>query len=237
MTTKSAANGSGPNHFELSDADRDRIGAAVTAAEAHTSGEIITVLAEQSDGYEDIVLVWGALVALLALAVLSIAPQFYLGLIDQIMGWWDAHWHPGGLFALAALVVTVKFVGVWLILRWRRLRLALVPGAIKHARVRGRALSYYRMGAEKRTSAGTGVLIYLSRAERRAEIVTDPAISAAIPVEEWGAAMAAMLDHIGDNRVADGMVEAIGKIGEVLTRHFPRTAHDVNELPDRVIEV
>ena len=237
MTDRAPASAANANHFALTAADRARIGAAVTAAEAHTSGEIVTVLADHSDGYEDIVLIWAALIALLALAVLCLAPQFTLGLIDRTMGWWDSHWSAGGLFALAAIVVTVKFVGMWLLLRWRPLRLALVPGAIKHARVRGRALAYYRLGAEQRTSVGTGVLIYLSRAERRAEIVTDPAITAAIPVEEWGAAMAAMIGHIADNRVADGMVEAIGRIGDVLGRHFPRAVHDVNELPDRVIEV
>ncbi len=227
----------GPNHFALSASDRDRIAAAVTAAEAHSAGEIVTILADQSDGYEDIALVWSALVALLALALLSAAPLFFLARIDNIMGSWDISWLPGELFALAAIVVTVKFAATWLILRWRRLRFALVPGPIKHARVRARALEYYRIGAEKRTSGGTGVLIYLSHAEHRAEIVTDPEITAKIPVEEWGAAMVALIGHIGDKRVADGMVEAIGKVGAVLTQHFPRAAHDTNELPDRVIEV
>jgi putative membrane protein len=227
----------GPNHFALSEADRNRIAAAVTTAEAHTAGEIVTILADQSDGYEDIALLWSALIALLALAALSFAPQFYLGLVDGVLGAWDRQWQPGALFTLAAIVATTKFAATWLILRWRRLRFALVPGPIKHHRVRARALSYYRVGTETRTSGGTGVLIYLSRAERRAEIVTDPQVTAAIPAQEWGAAMAAMLGHIGDNRVADGMVEAIGKVGAVLAQHFPRDAHDVNELPDRVIEV
>ena len=51
------------------------------------------------------------------------------------------------------------------------------------------------------------------------------------------AAMAAMLAHIGDGRVADGLVEAIAKVGTVLAAHFPRQADDINELPDRLIEV
>jgi putative membrane protein len=80
-------------------------------------------------------------------------------------------------------------------------------------------------------------LIYLSRAERRAEIVTDPEVTAAIPAREWGAAMAAMIGHIGDNRVADGMIDAIGQVGAILTRHFPLDTADANQLPNRVIEV
>jgi putative membrane protein len=232
----------GPNHFALSATDRTRIAEAVTAAEAHTAGEIVTVLADASDAYDDIALIWSALIALLALAALAFAPQFYLSLFDRLTGGWNTsgplgNWRPGALFSLAALVVTIKFVGTWLILKWRRLRLALVPGPIKHARVRARALLCYRIGTQQRTTAATGVLIYLSRAERRAEIVTDPEITAEIPATDWGAAMAAMIGHIGDNRVADGMVDAIGQIGAILTRHFPRAAHDVNELPNQVIEV
>ncbi len=237
MIDKPGAAGFGPNHFALSEGDRDRIAAAVPAAEAHTAGEIATILADQSDGYEDIALLWSALIALLGLALLSLAPQLFLGLIDRAMGSWDTQWLPGMSFALAAAAATILYAATWLVLRWRVLRFALVPGAIRHSRVRARAVSYYRVGTETRTSGGTGVLIYLSRAERRAEIVTDPAVTAEIPVQEWGAAMAAMVGHIGDNRVADGMIEAIAKVGAILTQHFPRDAHDRNELPDRVIEV
>ena len=237
MIDKPGTRGFGPNHFALSKTDRDRIAAAVIAAEVHSAGEIVTIMADQSDGYEDIALLWSALIALLALSALSFAPQFYLGLVDRVTGEWDMQWQPGRLFALAAIVVTIKFAATWLILRWRRLRFALVPGPIKHARVRARALSYYRVGTETRTTGGTGVLIYLSRAERRAEIVTDPEVTAAIPAREWGAAMAAMIGHIGDNRVADGMIDAIGQVGAILTRHFPLDTADANQLPNRVIEV
>lgn len=237
MIDKPGTTGFGPNHFALSEADRERIAAAVTAAEAHTAGEIVTIMADRSDGYEDIAVLWSALIALLALAALSLAPQFFLGLIDGVIGNWDANWQPGSLFSLAAVVAMIGFAATWLVLRAPALRLALVPGAIKHARVRARAVSYYRVGTETRTTGGTGVLIYLSRAEHRAEIVTDPAVTAEIPVQEWGAAMAAMIGHIADDRVADGMIEAIARVGAVLTLHFPRDAHDSNELPDRVIEV
>ena len=233
-----------PHHFALSGADRERIAAAVTAAEAHTAGEIVTILADRSDEYADIALLWAASMALLALAMLSLAPRFWLGLIDRVAGDWASgngggggQWLPGSLFALAAVAAVAAYAATWLLLRAPALRLALVPGALKHARVRARAVGYYRVGTDARTSGGTGVLIYLSRREHRAEIVTDANVTAAIPIEEWGAAMAAMVGHLAADRVADGMVEAIGMVGTVLARHFPRDSHDVNELPDRVIEV
>jgi putative membrane protein len=49
--------------------------------------------------------------------------------------------------------------------------------------------------------------------------------------------MTAMLAHIRDGRIADGMCAAVEKVGVVLTEHFPRAEDDVNELPDRLIEL
>jgi putative membrane protein len=36
-------------------------------------------------------------------------------------------------------------------------------------------------------------------------------------------------------RPGDGMVAAVERIGQVLAAHFPRSADDTNELPDRLI--
>ena len=67
----------------LSAADHARITAAVAAAEAHTAGEIVTVVADRSDGYTDVALAWSAIVAFTALIVLALFPGFYLWLVDS----------------------------------------------------------------------------------------------------------------------------------------------------------
>ena len=221
----------------MTEAERDRVSAAVTAAESHSAGEIVTILTAQSDDYRDVALAWAAVVALAALLALAQFPNFYLGLYDRLTGAWAQEWHPARLFGVAALVATIKFAATWLLLQWRPLRLALVPGPVRHARVRARALTCFRVGAEQRTTGRTGILIYLSLAERRAEIVADAAIAAKVPAEVWGEALAAMLTELKAGRMADGLVAAVERVGAVLTEHFPRAAHDENELPDRLIEV
>lgn len=225
------------NSIALTAADRQRIADAVAAAEADTCGEIVTILADSSDSYDDIALVWSALVAMLALAALAIAPGFYLPLVDRVMGWWGHDWRPRQVLSLALTVAVIKFAGLWALQLWRPLRLALVPGPIKHARVRARAVTAFRVGTERRTTGTTGVLIYLSRAERRAEIVADAAIAGKVAPAVWGEAMAAMLTQIRAGHVAEGLAAAIAQVGIVLAAHFPRGADDVNELPDRLIEV
>ena len=73
--------------------------------------------------------------------------------------------------------------------------------------------------------------------ERRAEIVADEAIASRVSDEVWGEAMAAMLAQIRAGHLAEGMAAAVERVGAVLAQHFPRAEDDVNELPDRLIEV
>jgi len=221
----------------LSEADHARVTAAVSAAEARTAGEIVAVVTGRSDGYTDVALAWAAAAAMTALTVLSIFPDFYLGYYDRLLGDWGAEWTPRGILAFAASAAILKFIGMVLLQLWQPLRFWLIPPHIKLQRVRSRAVTLFKVGAERRTQGRTGVLIYLSMHEHRAEIVADEAIAAQVSDEVWGAAMAAMLAAIREGRVADGMIAAVAQVGEILSEHFPRAENDVNELPDRLIEV
>ena len=221
----------------LGEADRERVNAAVTAAESASAGEIVTILADRSDDYDDVALAWSAAVGLLALLALTIAPDFYLGLYERLAGGWLHEWTPRAVFGVALLVTALKFGGTWLILLWRPLRLLITPAPIRNARVRARALTCFKVGAERRTHGRTGILVYLSRAEHRAEIVADEAITAKVAPEVWGDAMAAMLAELKQGRLADGLIAAVTRVGAVLAEHFPRADDDQNELSDRLIEV
>ena len=117
------------------------------------------------------------------------------------------------------------------------LRLALTPGATKHRRARRRAVAIFQAAAAGRTTAKTGVLIYLSLAERRAEIVADEAILKLTDDHTWGEAMHALISEVREGRPADGIVAAIERVGAVLAEHFPRSADDKNEIPDKLIEL
>ncbi|MEO5586960.1 MAG: hypothetical protein ABIQ81_04620 [Novosphingobium sp.] len=221
----------------LSEADHDRVSAAVSAAEAHTAGEIVTIVAKRSDGYADVALAWSALVSFTALTALSLFPDFYLGLIDDILGHWGHEWTSAGVFTVALGVATLKFVGMLLLQLWAPLKFWLVPPHIKRLRVRQRATAYFKTGAERRTNGRTGIVIYLSLAEHRAEILADEAIASKVSAEVWGEAMAAMLVELRKGCLAAGMIAAVERVGVVLAEHAPRADDDVNELPDRLIEV
>ena len=221
----------------LSEAEHRQVTEAVKSAEANTAGEIVTVVTGRSDGYSDVALAWAALVAFTAIAFLALFPAFYLGLVDRITGGWNSDWSPRAIFSLALAVGILKFAAIWLMQLWQPLRFLLIPGPIKSARVRGRAVQIFKAAAERRTHGRTGVLIYLSMDEHRAEIVADEAIAAKVAPEVWGEAMTAMLAEIRQAHVGAGMAAAVEQVGAVLAEHFPRLEDDQNELPDRLIEL
>ncbi len=223
--------------LHLDEADHRAISDAVAAAEKQSAGEIVTIISGESNTFHDVALLWSAMAAIAALAVLALFPGFYLGKADWMLGNWQADWTPQRVFALALFAASMKFLAVWLLQLWRPLRLALVPAPLKHARVRDRAERYFKVGAERRTHGRTGILIYLSLAEHRAEIVADEAIARKVPAEVWGDAMAAMIAEIRAGRPGPGMVAAVERVGAVLAEHFPRAEDDKNELPDRLIEL
>jgi putative membrane protein len=223
--------------LHLSDADRDKVAAAIAKAEGNSNGEIVAVATPISDAYHDVALHWALVPLFAVLAWAAWRPTALVWWYDFLLGGWRPDPTLSQLLTLLMVFAAVKFTVALLILKWMPLRLFLTPGATKHRRVRRRAISIFKAAAERRTAGRTGILIYLSMAERRAEIIGDQAITSVTTPETWGEAMAALIVDVKEGRIADGLVAAIEEVGAVLSQHFPRSAGDVNEIPDKLIEL
>ena len=221
----------------FSENDHKTVSEAVGQAELTTSGEIVPVIADRSDGYSDVILVWAAAAAFTAMSLFAAFPEFFLDKIDWIMGGWSHDWTFGEVIAWTVGFGLLKFIAVWLLLSWDPLRFFFVPSPVKRQRVHERAVRHFKVGAEGRTTGKTGVMLYLSMREHRAEIVADDSIALLVPAEVWGEAMADMLSEIRKGDVAAGIAAGVRDVGVVLSEHFPRGSEDENELPDRLIEV
>lgn len=221
----------------VSEADHDIVTAAVAAAEAHTSGEIVTVIAAQSNDYDDVALVWASVIAFVAMSVIALFPDFYQGLYYRLSGGWGHELTANQWLGTVIAVGVLKWIGMWLILLWCPLRLWLTPRAILAARVRARAVDLFKVGTEAKTLGRTGVLLYVSLKEHRADIVADEAIAARVAPDVWGDAMAGLIEHVRAGRPGEGMAEAVRQMGVVLAEHFPKGDENPNELPDRLIEI
>jgi putative membrane protein len=221
----------------ISEADHLLVTAAVAEAEHGTSGEIVTIVADLSDHYEDMAFAWASIVAFVALTFYAIFPDFYLGLVDRLLGGWRHEYSASEYVAMICTALVLKWLGTWALLQYIPLRLALTPPRLKMARVRARAVSLFKVGTEAKTVGSTGVLLYLSMKEHRAEIVADEAIARKVAPEVWGDAMVALLDQVKAGRPGEGMADAVRQMGVVLSEHFPKGSENPNELSDRLIEL
>jgi putative membrane protein len=223
--------------MRFTDEDRARVSAAIAAAEASSNGEIVAVATPLSDSYHDVALHWALVPLFAVLAWAAIRPSALVWWYNFLFGGWNPEPTLGQLFTLLMFFAALKFTVALLILKWMPLRLALTPAATKHRRVRRRAVTVFRAAAERRTAGRTGILIYLSMGERRAEIVADEAILKVTDDSTWGDTMAALVEQVREGRPGDGICAAIERVGAVLTEHFPRSADDANEIPDKLIEL
>ncbi len=199
----------------FSEAERDRIRQAIARSEARTSGEIVAVVAERSDDYVFIPLLWAALAALLAPL-----PLLLWG------GWPGPHVYAVqlALFAAGAALAV-----------WEPVRVRLVPGSVRRARVHRRAMEQFLAQNLHTTEGRTGVLIYVSLAERCAEVIADTGIYAQVPPETWNEIIDRLARRIGEGEATDGFIEAIDACGDLLAAHFPPGTGDANELPNHLI--
>ncbi|NIJ07552.1 putative membrane protein [Sphingomonas vulcanisoli] len=220
--------------MQIKPSDAAHAAAAIKAAEARTDGEVQAFVAAASDSYAEVPLHYALLVALLPLALSAAFPIVLERAARLVHPGWE---EPSQRFLLTVLLVVTAlvFLAGRYLFGLQAVRMALTPAATKHRRVHRRALMLFRAAIEQRTASTTGVLLYLSLAEHRAEIVADAAIHSRVDDSEWGEAMAVLLTHVKDDRPGDGIAAAIEKIGDVLEAHLPRTGTDPNELPDRLI--
>jgi putative membrane protein len=199
----------------VSEADQRRIADAIAQAERTTSGEIVAMIAPESSSYLHVPFLWAALVAL------AVPWPFVF------WTWWPIqHIYLVQLAVFAALVV---------ILMHPPLRPALVPRSVKHARAHRRALEHF-LAQNLHTSVGrTGVLIFVSVAERFAEVLADAAIHQKVPESAWQTIVDDLTDSIGKGQAGDGFVRAIAAVGEHLARHFPPDTQAAHTLSNHLI--
>jgi len=223
--------------MRLSQADHAKVSAAIAEAEAKSDGEIVAVATDLSDAYHDVALHWALLVLIGTLAIFAAAPGVLHFWFDFFFGGWRPEPSLRELLTLLLVLSVAKFTVALLVLRYMPLRLFLTPSTTKTRRVRRRAIAMFKAGAERRTIGRTGILIYLSMGEHRAEIVADEAIVKVTDEATWGEAMAALIAEVRAGRPAEGIVAAVHAVGAVLEKHFPRSTEDTNEIPDKLIEL
>ncbi len=149
--------------------DHARITAAIRDAETKTDGEIFCVVARSSGGY----FFPAAFTAAVAMLIVSLAVAFVL----------EARWLSLRLpyFVLAQMLAfACVFALLWAL---PALRIHLVPRGLRYRSAHDNAVKQFLARNVHVTAARTGVLVFVSLAERYAEVVADAGIDARDQIE------------------------------------------------------
>lgn len=199
-----------------SDGDKAALVAAIKAVEARTSAELVICVRRLSGSYLHVDLCVGIVAAVVSLACLLYLPVdfgLHAFLIDPLVA------------GLAVGSLSSRFMAPRRLFTRRSVREHNVQEAA-HA-------SFFAKGI-RRTSDSIGILLYVSRLERRVQIVVDDGVARAVPEQEWRSAVGLIEALIRDGAEIGVVCKAIEALADVLEPCLPRGEDDVNELPDEV---
>lgn len=203
------------NYFSAT--EKAMIRQAVVDAESRTSGEIATMIVDQSDSYREAEI----LGAVLFSGFLSIIVAIVI--------------HHVTIWSYVPLVFVLFFPSRYLFSNFPKLKLSFVSRKRIVEAVRGRAVrAFYEKGLY-RTREETGVLIFISLLERKVWMLGDKGINARIHSHFWHGLARELAQGIKEDKAAEAMCSVISACGDELARHFPRNEDDMNELPDEVM--
>lgn len=226
----------------LSRADHLRITQAIAAAEQETSGEIFCVLAGQASHYRDVCLAWAVGAAFLIpmlLIPLGFDPTWFPGLSDS---WEAVHLAAsdqtiGQALSVFVVVQAAILVSTYSLLRIPVLTRLVTPRSVRRDRVRQAAMNQFLAHSLHVTEQRTGVLIFAAFAEHQIEVIADQGIQSRVDETVWAEAVFTLSAALKEGRPADGFEQAVAQVGRVLAEHFPPRPRNLNEVPDRLIEI
>jgi putative membrane protein len=204
----------------LTERDKQQISLAIENVEQRSSGELVAVIAERSDEYRYIPVLWAAVIALAL-------PGLWL-LLQR--GW--------GSFSLTMYLFQVMvFVVLAVFFRWPTIRRHLIPRAVKQRRAALLARQEFLTLGLHNTRNRAGVLIFVSVLEHHVEIIADSGINEKIAPGEWQDIVDDFIARVREDRFAEGFLAAIERCGKLLEAHFPHDPSETDELPNHLIEI
>lgn len=199
----------------LSKSDQEAVTAAINEVERETDAELVTVLTAQSDNYSYIPLLWAGILALLV-----------PGIANYVGSWFSAD--------VLLLVQWSTFVLLCLLFRMPRINTRLIPRQVRYWRASNLARRQFLEQRLHHTDGGTGMLIFVSEAERYVEILVDQGIADVLDDKVWEDIVADFTAKVHQGETRQGFLDCIAACGKLLKAHVPAT-HERNELPNHLV--
>lgn len=206
----------------LKESEQREVGEAIARIERDTDAEIVTVLAPRADDYAYIPLLWAGLVALIVPGALALLAGWF-----GLDVFWTSPW-------IVLLVQWALFAVLAILFRLPGVITHLIPRHVRFWRAANLARRQFLEQNLHRTEAGTGVLIFVSEAERYVEILVDHGISRRLDNAVWAEIVADFTQKVRAGHTQKGFIDCVEACGSILKTYVPAT-HERNELPNRLI--
>jgi putative membrane protein len=200
----------------LYEKQKQNIAEAIRAAESRTSGELVAVIAHNSDDYFYIPMLWAALSALI---------------LPGALLWFDI------TSASLELMQVATFVVAAMVFRLPWLKMRLIPRYVRQRRAALLAREQFLLQNLHHTEQRNGILLFVSVAERYVELIADKGIHEVVPLGTWDTVVQQFIEHVHRHQIETGFITAIEQCSEILAQHFPISDKDSNELPNHLIEI
>lgn len=92
---------------------------------------------------------------------------------------------------------------------------------------------FEKLGMTK-TKNRNGVLLFFAPKTQRFAVIGDQGIHEKCGQEFWEETRALIAERLKAGQYTEALVASIQRIGDVLTKHFPRNPDDINELSNQV---
>ncbi|MBC3247771.1 TPM domain-containing protein [Pseudomonas lurida] len=199
----------------LTEHEQRQVAEAIARVEKTTDAELVTVLAARADDYAYIPLLWASLIALVVPGVVHYVSG-YLTMYTLLLAQW------------------ATFIVLCLVFRLPKVTTHLIPRSVRHWRASNLARRQFLEQNLHHTLGSTGVLIFVSEAERYVEILVDDGISRHLDDSSWDAIVRAFTQQVKQGQTLAGFISCIEACGELLKVHVPVT-QPRNELPNRLV--
>lgn len=199
----------------LTEAEKAALTAQIAAAERESGGEIITVIANSSDDYRFFPILWAALIALAVPGVMLL-----IDVLTSNTGWTspaDAVTPADNLFGSSIYAIQVLvFLFLAVVLQWGPVRGLLVPRSIKTLRASRHARAQFIAQQVHWTSHRSGILVFVSVAEKHVDIIVDRTIGEITDDSLWQSIVAGFVSKVRDGQVAEGFSVTVDACKQVL---------------------
>lgn len=223
--------------------ERKMIEQTITDVEKKTSGEIVTMVIDQSGRYGDIdasaSVIIGAAIAVYPAKLIFANAGWLLPRFIPIMSWVSAV-PDSARFILGLASFILITLGLYLVVNPLLIRMSFLKRVFLSERrrvreIRERALQVFYERGLHNTRDGTGVLFLISLLEKRVYVLADHGIYSKINQTALDGYAESVGQGIAEKRAAEALCESIRTIGADLAEHFPARADDTNEISNEII--